>query len=336
MAYAPSTENYTLGKGVIYFNQLVGGVFQGERDLGNAPAFSFSLATETIEHFTSRGGLAVKDKEIISQVTPSLAFTLDEINKENLALLTLGNIASVTQVAGVASAVSVDAIADLRAMLAHRQVGGYTINHGAVTGGPFEVGEACTSDNASPGAGTILAVGTSSIVIAISAGLFEDGDTVTGTTSTASADQSGVMVWAPGVMLVEDETDTTTYVAGTDYDCLALLKDDEVGRILTYSGGAITNGDTLHLTYQYRGETYQRIKAFANTQLTGMLRFVADNPAGNQQEIRVWSTSLSPTGDTALIGDDWSTLGFTGEILKDETGHPDSPYMDIIMDSVVT
>jgi len=32
-----------------------------------------------------------------------------------------------------------------------------------------------------------------------------------------------------------------------------------------------------------------------------------------------------------MIGDDWSTLGFTGEILKDEIGHPDSPYMNILM-----
>jgi hypothetical protein len=31
-----------------------------------------------------------------------------------------------------------------------------------------------------------------------------------------------------------------------------------------------------------------------------------------------------------MIGDDWSTLGFVGEILKDEVGHPTSPYMDFI------
>ena len=336
MGQSPNTENYTLGKGIIYFNQLVGSVFQGERDLGNAPSFAFSLATEKLEHFSSRGGLRAKDKEIVSQITPSLTFTLDEINKENLSLLTLGDLEAVSQLAGLASAVSVVSIEDMRAALAHRQVGGYTINHGTVTGGPFQVGEPCTSDNASPGAGFILAVGASSVVISITSGLFEDTDTITGTTSTASAAQSGVMVWAAGAMLVQDSTDTTTYVAGTDYDCLELLKDDEIGRIITYSTGSITDAETLHLTYMYRAETYQRIKAFANTQITGMLRFVSDNPAGLQQEVRVWSVSLAPTGDTALIGDDWSTLGFTGEILKDETGHPDSPYMDMIMDATVT
>ena len=70
---------------------------------------------------------------------------------------------------------------------------------------------------------------------------------------------------------------------------------------------------------------------FANTQVVGKLRFVSDNPAGLQQELVVWSVSLTPSGDTAMIGDDWSTLGFVGEILKDEANHPLSPYANIIM-----
>ena len=45
MVDSPNTENYTLGKGVVYFDQknLTTGLYMGERDLGNAPAFSFSL-----------------------------------------------------------------------------------------------------------------------------------------------------------------------------------------------------------------------------------------------------------------------------------------------------
>ena len=336
MGQSPNTENYTLGKGIIYFNQLVGSVFQGERDLGNAPSFAFSLATEKLEHFSSRGGLRAKDKEIVSQITPSLTFTLDEINKENLSLLTLGDLETVSQLAGQADAVSVVSIEDMRAALAHRQVGSVSLPHGTVTGGPFQVGEIITGGT-STATGTVTALSASAIWVTTTGTAFDPSEVITGTTSTASATTTTEAPgWAPGVILVQDSTDTTTYVAGTDYDCLELLKDDEIGRVITYSTGTITDAETLHLTYMYRAETYQRIKAFANTQITGMLRFVSDNPAGLQQEIRVWSVSLAPTGDTALIGDDWSTLGFTGEILKDETGHPDSPYMDMIMDATVT
>ena len=94
MAVSPSTDNYSLGKGIVYFDQknTTTGLYQGERDLGNAPAFSFNVALEKLEHYSSRGGLTAQDKEIISQITPSAAFTLDEINKQNLSLLTLGNL----------------------------------------------------------------------------------------------------------------------------------------------------------------------------------------------------------------------------------------------------
>jgi len=261
MAISPNTDNYTLGKGVVFFDQLVDGVFQGERDLGNAPAFTFNIALETLEHFSSRGGLKAKDKEIISQITPGLAFTLDEVNKENLALLTLGDTTLVTQTSGSAVAEEVVAHLDLRSDLAYR--------------------------------------GVSNVV-------------------------------------VKDETDTTTYVLDTDYKIDTTLSDDKIGRIFIMSSGSITEGDTLHIDYDYAGLTYTNISAFANTQITGKLRFVSDNPAGQQQELEVWTVSLVPAGDTALIGDDWSTLGFTGEILKDETNHPLSPYMNIIMDQVAT
>lgn len=335
MGQSPNTENYTLGKGVIYFNQMVNSVYQGERDLGNAPAFSFSLATEKLEHYSSRGGLRAKDKEIVSQITPSLSFTLDEINKENLALLTLGDIEAVSQLAGIADAVDVVAISGLRAMTANRQIGSVALAHGTVTGGPFEVGETVTGGT-STATGTVVRVGSAMIWVTTTGTAFEDAELLTGGTSSATATTTAAPAWAGGVILVQDSTDTTTYVAGTDYDCLTLLKDDEIGRIYTYEDGSITDAETLHVSYMYRAETYQRIKAFANTEIIGMLRFVSDNPAGEQQEIRAWSVTLAPTGDTALIGDDWSTLGFTGEILKDETGHPDSPYMDMIMDSEVT
>ncbi|RKZ95306.1 MAG: hypothetical protein DRQ46_08655, partial [Gammaproteobacteria bacterium] len=98
MAVSPNTDNYTLGKGVVYFNRKTdAGAFTGERDLGNAPAFSFNIALEKLEHFSSRGGLKAKDKEIISQITPGCSLTLDEVTAENLALLTLAEIEEVSQ-----------------------------------------------------------------------------------------------------------------------------------------------------------------------------------------------------------------------------------------------
>ena len=259
MGTSPSTDNYTLGKGVVYFNRKdnSSGLYTGERDLGNAPSFSFNIALEKLPHYSSRGGLKAKDKEIVSQMTPALAFTLDEINAENLSLLTLADVETVSQT----------------------------------------------------------------------------GSTVTDETHTANLGKRVVLNYRgiSGVTVTDSATGLVTYVQGTDYEIDSSLDDDKIGRLLILEGGSISENESLDVSYTYATVEYTRIKAFAQTQVEGMLRFVSDNPAGTQQEIQAWRVSLTPAGDTAMIGDDWSTLGFTGEVLKDESNHPDSPYFDIIM-----
>lgn len=257
----PSTDNYTLGKGVVYFDRKdsATGLYTGERDLGNAPAFSFNTSLEKLEHYSSRGGLKAKDKEIISQITPGVAFTLDEVSSDNLALLTLADIATVNQTGATVT----DEV-----HIAH-------LGKRIVT-------------------------------------MYRDISAVTITNST----QAGVQL-----------------VNGQDFEIDASLKDDKIGRILILPNAPnVSEGDSLDVDYTYGTVEYTVIKAFAQTQVEGRLRFVSDNPAGQQQELEIWRVSLTPSGDTAMIGDDWSTLGFSGEVLKDEANHPDSPYMQFIME----
>lgn len=341
MALAPNTDNYTLGKGVVYFDKInESGVYQGERDLGNAPAFSFNIALEKLEHFSSRGGLRAKDKEIISQITPGISFTLDEISKENMALLTLGDITEKTQTAGTVSEEVVTANLGKRLVLDYREIGALLL---------LDYNEADTaSDNVLFVAGETVtgAAGAEGIVVSVTGTAaegtlaliktnstdFVDGELLTGDVAgVADANGVGTAGTVPNV-LVTDSTGSTVYEKGTDYQISTTLKDDHIGRIYVMPTGSITEGETLKVSYAYGAASYNEIAAFANTQVEGRLRFVSDNPAGTSQELEIWRVSLSPDGDTALIGDDWSTLGFTGEILKDETNHPDSPYMNIIMD----
>lgn len=340
MATSPNTDNYTLGKGVVFFDQLISSVYQGERDLGNAPAFTFNIALETLEHFSSRGGLKAKDKEIISQITPGLAFTLDEVNKENFALLTLGDTTTETQALGSVVAEVITGNLGLRSDLAFRGIISWDLPYddAAADNVIFVVGETVTGAGGATGVVTKVTGTASAGVLEIArtnAIDFIDDEVITGG-GTGLADVNSLVggtqtVGTPGI-LVQDSTDTTTYVVGTDYEVDITLSDDKIGRIRIIETGSITAAEVLHVTYQYDALTWTQIAAFANTQIVGKLRFVSDNPAGQQQELEVWSVSLVPAGDTALIGDDWSTLGFTGEILKDETNHPLSPYMNIIMD----
>ncbi len=88
----PQTEDYSLGRGTVYFSLLdaTSKLPIGYRDLGNAPEFSIAVETETLEHQSSRAGLKVTDKEVLISQKITLSLTLDEINFQNLALLLSG------------------------------------------------------------------------------------------------------------------------------------------------------------------------------------------------------------------------------------------------------
>jgi hypothetical protein len=248
MPQAHDVDNYTLGKGIVYFDQLVGGVNQGELDLGNAPAVTLAINLDTLEHFSSRGGLRAKDKRVVSEITPVINFTLDELTSDNFALLFMADVTEVNQAAASVAAEAVTARHDRWVKLANRMVTSGTVVIGA-------------------------------------------------------------------------------YTEGTDYEV-----DYTVGRIKVLSTGTITDGQVLSVAYDCVAYNYKQIKMLAQTDIEGALRFVSDNPVGPQMELVLHKVSLTPAGETAFIGDDWSTLEFNGEILKDETGHPNSPYGDIIMD----
>ena len=86
-----SSDNYNVGRGIVYAAPLdTAGYPTVYRDLGNAPAFTCSLTTEDLEHFSSRGGLRTQDKTIVVSQEVELGFTLEEWVAENLELVFTG------------------------------------------------------------------------------------------------------------------------------------------------------------------------------------------------------------------------------------------------------
>lgn len=94
----PNTEDYNLGRGIVYFSNLSGGLPTDYRDLGNAPEFNISIEVETVEHQSSRQGLRVVDKEVVISQSINLTVTIDELNFENLALFFSGSTGTHTNV----------------------------------------------------------------------------------------------------------------------------------------------------------------------------------------------------------------------------------------------
>ena len=92
MATSPSTSNYFVGKGKLYFDRLTAaGVSTGERDLGNAPAVVITPNVEQLEHFSSRTGIRSKDLSVNVQQSATVKFTLDEYTLDNIALAMYGD-----------------------------------------------------------------------------------------------------------------------------------------------------------------------------------------------------------------------------------------------------
>lgn len=95
-----NTNSYKVGRGILYAAllptslSLTAGL--AWRDLGNAPSLSITTTTEKIEHPSSRAGLKVIDKTIITQQKEEIKFSLEEINEQNMTLLLTGTASAPT------------------------------------------------------------------------------------------------------------------------------------------------------------------------------------------------------------------------------------------------
>lgn len=99
-------RNYVVPKGKLYFDQFADNVVvgaltrgSGERYFGNTPGFSTSSSSENLDHFSSDGGLKVKDESVQLSLDRTATMSCDNISDENLALFLQGATSTITQAA---------------------------------------------------------------------------------------------------------------------------------------------------------------------------------------------------------------------------------------------
>lgn len=109
---------------------------------------------------------------------------------------------------------------------------------------------------------------------------------------------------------VTDSGGTTTYTAGTDY----VLHADE-GLIEVLSGGAITDGESLLVDYDYATQDHVKV-APANQEL--YMVFAGMNRADNNKQTRceIYKVKLDP-GVLGLIQEEHAEIPITGRVLLD-------------------
>jgi hypothetical protein len=111
-------------------------------------------------------------------------------------------------------------------------------------------------------------------------------------------------------VVVKDQTDTTTYVAGTDYTV-----DTEEGFIEILAGGSIASGETINVTYDIVAQTQDRVLS-GSSLIQGALRFRSRNGVGGQRNFYMPKVTLRPNGEFALKGEEWQNMGFNIEVLQ--------------------
>ena len=113
------------------------------------------------------------------------------------------------------------------------------------------------------------------------------------------------------VVVTDDATPTPNALTlGTDY-----LVNLELGRIEILAGGSVSSGDTIKVTYDTEAVTREVILS-GSTAVEGSLRYVAQNPVGDQIDYFWPHVKITPNGDFALKGDEWQTIPFSLEILR--------------------
>ena len=127
-------------------------------------------------------------------------------------------------------------------------------------------------------------------------------------------------------LVVKDSTEATTYTLGTDYEV-----DLAAGLIRFLSGVTIVEDAVLHLTYAAPALNSYLIDGLKASSAKGHIFFVANPPTGKIQDLKGF-VSMKPTGDLALIGDDWQNIQFELEFI-DNANY--SGIVDVIERGVV-
>lgn len=122
-------------------------------------------------------------------------------------------------------------------------------------------------------------------------------------------------------LLVEDITDTTTYVLNTDYTV------SDHGYVIPLSTGAITDGQILHISYTTRGQT--KVTALQAGFKDYEVFFEGVNEFKNNAPVEVtwFKAKLGAAAEKSAISDAAISLTLSGTLQNDPL-HDGAPYTE--------
>lgn len=122
------------------------------------------------------------------------------------------------------------------------------------------------------------------------------------------------------VVVVDESTGATTYVAGTDYEV-------RPGGIFILEGGAITDGEGLDVAYEHGAEDLVQALVRAGVEFEIHFEGLNEARSGKAVLVDIWRCRLGAAQNIGLIGDEFAALEVTGRLLADGSkGAGESAY----------
>lgn len=344
-----------LGKGRLYFERFLLNTKrrsgEGFGYFGNTPELTVTTEEEKLEHFSSEGGLNVKDASVTISSTRSGGFTTDHMSPENLVLWYRGSKKALTQAASVANVDTWPAakrgnyfqlgettgqeqgVRKVKNLVATRGVDAAT---GTVT---FSVAAATDGDSVTVNGRAYIFrdLPTGSRDVATGATIAESATNLADTINGDSLSVVEAVADAAVVTLTSDAKGASgnaytlsstganiavsagTLAGGTEEELdelnnLTILAETGLVRVKP-DAPDITDGDALTFTYDTDAAALAVI-VDGSQALEGRMMFVSDNPVGENKD-HLWPyVQLSSDGDYSLIGEEWQSISFTYEVLK--------------------
>jgi hypothetical protein len=120
-------------------------------------------------------------------------------------------------------------------------------------------------------------------------------------------------------------------VEGTDFEV-----DKVMGRIFVIDGSAIlvagASYDVDIAANASAATTVDVLQAQTGITVTGAVKFIAENPGNSDKKTQYdfWKVVLKPSGDLALIGEEFAQFQIEGKLEPNNTESPNSPYMTAV------
>jgi len=322
MALAPNIDlNLSYGKGGVYFQE------DGESGLlhlGNVPKFEATPTIETEDHYSSLAGFKTKDRVINTEKSLAIALDFEEYSVENMKIaFNSTDIVAGAQTAGFLDGETVTPVDDRFVDLGKNNLTTVKALHGAITGGPFEIGETVTGGSSSAtGVIAWMDAATKYMELVNVSGTFEAGEVLTGGTSTATATSTRASVVSDVVVVDDAAAPTARYVLGTDYNV------DTIGGLFrALSAGSIT-GD-VDISADYPTTVENTIAVLSGSKTQGKILFIGTSDIGPRYRVEAWKCNLTATSAIGLISDAITPVSLNVEVLSDLENHPDSEFCDI-------